>query len=126
MDISVAMATYNGAAYLPGQLESLAEQTQKPAELVICDDRSTDATPEIVRSFARRAPFPVVFVANPQRLHFADNFLQAASLCASDHIAFCDQDDVWRPHKLVTVARALESSVSCIVANTATHIYAAG
>jgi len=124
--ISVAMATYNGAPYLPEQLESLAAQTRKPAELVICDDQSCDATPEIVRSFARRAPFPVTFVANQQRLHYADNFLKAAGLCTSDHVAFCDQDDVWRPHKLATVARALDSSGACLVAHKATNIDAEG
>jgi glycosyltransferase involved in cell wall biosynthesis len=126
VDISVAMATYNGATYLPYQLESLAAQTKKPAELVICDDRSSDATPEIVRSFARHAPFPVIFVANPQRLHYADNFLKAAGLCTSDHVAFCDQDDVWRPHKLATVAHALKSSGACLVAHKATNIDATG
>ena len=120
------MATYNGAAYLPDQLNSLASQTTLPAELVVCDDQSTDATPEIVEEFAGRAPFPVVFVANRQRLHYADNFLQAAGLCTSDHIAFCDQDDVWRPHKLATVSSVIDSSGACLVAHKATNIDAAG
>ena len=126
MDISVAMATYNGAAYLADQLKSLATQTKKPAELVICDDQSSDATAEIVRSFARRAPFPVTFVANEQRLHYADNFLKAAGLCSSDHVAFCDQDDIWLPHKIATVAHALDSSGACLVGHKATNIDATG
>ena len=120
------MATYNGVPYLQEQLESLARQTKKPAELIICDDQSSDGTSEVVRSFARRAPFPVVFVANPERLHFADNFLKAANLCSSEHVAFCDQDDIWQPHKLATVARALDSSGACLVAHKAMNIDAAG
>lgn len=126
MDISVALATYNGARYLSAQLESLAQQTAKPAELVVCDDESSDATPEIVKKFARTAPFPVLFQANPTRLHFADNFLKAASLCSSDYIAFCDQDDVWRPHKLATVTKTVLLTDACLVAHNATKINAAG
>lgn len=42
------MATYNGARYIGEQLESLATQEVLPCELVVCDDGSTDGTPEIV------------------------------------------------------------------------------
>ena len=38
--ISVAMCTYNGARFLPEQLESITMQTRLPDELVICDDQS--------------------------------------------------------------------------------------
>lgn len=126
MDVSIAMATYNGAPYLSTQLESLAGQTVKPAELVVCDDGSSDATPELVQRFARTAPFPVILHANPRRLHFADNFLKAAGLCSSDYIAFCDQDDVWRAQKMAAVTRAVESSGACLVAHNAAKIDASG
>ena len=43
------MATYNGEEFLEEQLESMAEQTLLPAELVVADDGSTDAQ---LRSFA--------------------------------------------------------------------------
>lgn len=46
--ISVAMATYNGARFIAEQLASLATQEVLPYELVVCDDGSTDGTPEIV------------------------------------------------------------------------------
>jgi hypothetical protein len=32
-----------------------------------------------------------------------ENFLKAASLCCSDYIAFCDQDDIWLREKLAVV-----------------------
>ena len=102
--ISVAMCTYNGEKYLREQLESIALQTRLPAELVICDDRSTDSTSEIIRNFADSAPFPVRFNLNPVNLGGATkgitkNFEQASRLCTGDLIAFCDQDDVWLPKK---------------------------
>ncbi|MGA8529542.1 MAG: glycosyltransferase [Acidobacteriaceae bacterium] len=98
--ISVAMATYNGAKFLREQLESIARQTLLPAEIVVTDDGSTDTTLGILDNFAQTAPFPVRVFGNSSRLGYEDNFLKAASLCASDWIAFCDQDDIWLETKL--------------------------
>ena len=107
--VSVAMATYNGAAHLAAQLESIAAQAYLPAELQIGDDGSTDATKAIVAEFARRAPFPVAFHRNPARLGYAANFLEAARRCSGDWIAFSDQDDVWLPEKLQACDAALRA-----------------
>ena len=38
---SIAMATFNGGRYIKEQLQSFADQTLKPDELVITDDGST-------------------------------------------------------------------------------------
>lgn len=107
MKISVAMATYNGAAYLGEQLDSLARQERLPDELVICDDGSSDDTLTILDAFAAAAPFPVRVHRNERNLGFADNFFKAAGLCEGNWIAFCDQDDVWLPNKLSDAAAAI-------------------
>ena len=104
-EISLALATYNGAAFLDEQLESLARQTLRPAELVVCDDRSSDTTQAILRSFAARASFPVRVHVNDERLGWRGNFVKAAGLCRHELIAFCDQDDLWYPDKLATVGK---------------------
>lgn len=100
MKFSIALCTYNGARYLPDQLDSIAAQTLLPDELVICDDRSTDDTRAVIASFAARAPFAVRLHVNEVNLGSTKNFEQAISLCAGDLIALSDQDDVWLPAKL--------------------------
>ena len=105
--ISIAMTTYNGERFLEEQLRSLIEQTTLPNELVVCDDGSTDRTQEILAQFAKRASFPVRIVINNHRLGWRENFLKAASLCSSEYIAFCDQDDVWLKDKLAVVESCL-------------------
>src|SRR3712207_5989304 len=100
MSLSVALCTYDGARYLPEQLESLARQRRLPDELVVCDDGSADDTVDVVRRFADRAPFAVRLSLNPQNLGFVKNFEQAIRLCRGDLIALADQDDVWHPQKL--------------------------
>lgn len=103
--VSIALATYNGELYLTQQLESLANQTTPPFELVVTDDQSSDRTIAILRSFASSASFPVFIHRNPSRLGYANNFIHAAGLCKGDVIAFCDQDDVWRTDKLERCSR---------------------
>jgi Glycosyl transferase family 2 len=94
------MCTYNGAAYLPAQLQSLAAQTRLPDELIVCDDGSADASTEIVHAFAAQAAFPVRLYSNEQNIGSTKNFEQAIELCQGEIIALADQDDVWNPDKL--------------------------
>ena len=117
--ISIAMTTFNGEKYIAEQLDSLAKQTMQPAELVLCDDGSSDRTLTIVREFAATVPFPVKIVQNETRLGFGDNFLKAASLTSGDLVAFCDQDDVWLPHKLARCAAEFENPETLLCVHTA-------
>jgi len=55
--LSIAMATYNGETYLREQLDSFANQSRPPDELVVCDDQSSDRTFEILNDFRDRTPF---------------------------------------------------------------------
>ena len=49
--ISIAMATYNGEKYIKKQIDSLLNQSLPFDELIICDDKSTDNTIDIIRSY---------------------------------------------------------------------------
>lgn len=105
--VSVAMCTYNGAAYLAEQLQSIAAQDRLPDELVVCDDASTDNTAAIVRDFAAKAPFEVRLKINEQNLGSTPNFAQAVSLCRGGIVFLADQDDVWMPHKIARLTDVL-------------------
>lgn len=124
--VSVAMATYNGARFLSEQLRSLAEQEHRPAELVICDDLSTDRTVAIVEAFARTAPFPVRLYRNEARLRFSENFMKAIRLCESRYIAFCDQDDIWHPSKIARSLDAMATTGSLLCSHRVDLIDEAG
>ena len=106
MKISVAMCTYNGSRYLLEQLESIANQSRPPDEVVICDDRSSDATAEIARTFASSAPFPVRILINDENLGSTRNFEKCMALCEGDIVALSDQDDIWHPSKLHLIEKA--------------------
>lgn len=126
MRVSVAMATYNGAAHLEAQLESLLRQTLKPAELVVADDASTDETREILSRFAASAPFPVHVRCNDNNVGWRENFFRALDRCSGDLIAFCDQDDVWLPEKISRCVRSFSDPSVLLVYHGAEVIDADG
>ncbi len=115
--VSIAMATYNGASYLKEQLDSLAQQKMPPLELIVCDDRSTDATLDVLSDFEKTAPFAVQIFSNERRLGYKQNFMKAASLCGGDIVAFCDQDDIWNENKITVVTNAFRDAKCLVVSH---------
>lgn len=106
--VSIAMTTFNGARYVEEQLESFAEQSRPPDQIVVCDDQSSDDTLDRVRAFADRVPFEVHAERNPERLTTTNNFGKAVGLCDGDVVFFADQDDVWHPDKIETILEVFE------------------
>ncbi len=100
--IAVLMATYDGAAHLVAQLDSIAGQTLPPRWLVVSDDGSVDATLAIVAGFAaQHADIAVTVLRGPLR-GAAANFLHLLAHVpeGAEFAALSDQDDVWLPGKL--------------------------
>jgi glycosyltransferase involved in cell wall biosynthesis len=100
--VAILLCTHNGARFLPVQLASLEQQTHKNWRLYVSDDNSSDATLTIIANFAQRVSQSVEVRRGPNRGP-ALNFLSLATdpQIAGDFFAFCDQDDVWHPDKLV-------------------------
>ena len=110
--VLILLASYNGARWLPDQLASIAAQDLGDWALWVSDDGSADATRQVVRDFAaaRAGRNEVRLVDGPKTGTAAGNFLHLLArpdlpLGPRTHVAFADQDDVWRPEKL---SRALE------------------
>jgi len=105
--VQILMGTRNGADFLPDQLQSFLDQTHADWDLWISDDRSTDATRDIVAGFAARHPAHQVRILDGPGRGSAANFLSLAAHpdLPAEPLAFADQDDVWLPHKL---SRALD------------------
>src|SRR5215207_9258885 len=112
MQISVAMCTYNGAEFLPAQLQSILTQSRPPDEISICDDVSTDNTAAFLEKFKKQSPIPINLHINDHNLGSVKNFERAISLCTGDVIALSDQDDVWRSDKLQLIEDAFDKSPS--------------
>ncbi len=110
MKVSIAMATYNGAEFLQEQLDSFVLQTYQPDELVVCDDKSTDKTLEILHAFAEKAPFKVTIRQNVHQLGYTANFNEALLKTSGEVVFLSDQDDVWDKKKIETVIIEFEKN----------------
>lgn len=110
--VAVLLATYNGAAALQAQLDSIANQTRQPALLLVSDDRSRDESCEIVRGFAKAHPEIKVDLQTGPCMGAAQNFLSLLRRVPRDidFAALSDQDDVWLPDKLKLGLRAIMSA----------------
>jgi glycosyltransferase involved in cell wall biosynthesis len=98
------MCTYNGAKFLPAQLESIVAQTRQPDEIVICDDGSTDETASVIKQF------DVTLHTNEKNLGTVKNFEKTIELCSGDVIVLSDQDDVWRDDKVELIESAFNTN----------------
>jgi glycosyltransferase involved in cell wall biosynthesis len=112
MKLSVALLSYNRRHFLTKQLRSILMQTRLPDELIIGDDCSTDGSVETVADFAVRAPFPVHWYVNDSNYGASRNAERAIQACSGDVIAFCDDDDVCLPDKLLVTEHEFVKSAA--------------
>lgn len=107
MRLVALLSTYNGAAYLAEQLDSLRAQTLPPTEVVVRDDGSTDTTPQILEAYQQQG---ALHWRAGHNVGAARSFWQLLRESPdADLYAFCDQDDVWDADKLACAVHALES-----------------
>src|SRR5260370_1422426 len=99
--IVILLGAFNGAEFLPEQLQSFCDQTYINWELLVSDDGSTDQTAAVIQAFAKRVPQKVTLRQGPGK-RFWRNFLSMAQLpdVEGDFFAYSDQDDIWLPEKL--------------------------
>ena len=104
---AVVLCTYNGARFLPQQLESLRAQTVQPAQYVLSDDASSDDTWAMLQAFASEriaAGCEVILHRNEGNLGYVRHFEQALQRADAEVLLPCDQDDVWHPGKIARMA----------------------
>ncbi len=96
--ISVVMPAYNAAATLVRAMASVLAQPDAEMELLVVDDRSRDATWELIRA-AALADARVVPIRQPSNQGVAAARNAGIEAATGDFIAFLDSDDAWHPGK---------------------------
>jgi glycosyltransferase involved in cell wall biosynthesis len=111
--LSIVMCTYNGAAFVKAQVQSILAQSYPFEELVIVDDASTDQTYALLQQLATTDTRIRLF-HNPTNIGYNANFEKAIRLSVGDYIAFADQDDIWEKEKLALMMEAMQPSTALI------------
>lgn len=113
--VSVAMCTFNGAAFVEAQLASILTQSRPPDEIILCDDGSTDRTIDIATKISQEYPDKIRIIQNERRLGYCRNFESAVSRVTGDVIFLSDQDDVWFPDKVASMLRVFAEDTEVIL-----------
>ena len=111
MTIGIAVALYNGMRFLEEQLDTLRLQSRPADKIVLCDDGSTDGTPDFVRAYIEKYNLhnTWLLLENPSNLGYIRNFYKAMALCGTDLLFLSDQDDIWDQDKLLKMADIMEN-----------------
>lgn len=108
--VQILMSTYNGEKYLKEQIESILNQENVEISLLIRDDGSTDETLNILEHLAKENK-NIHYYAS-QNIGVARSFMELVNKSnEADYYAFADQDDVWKPKKLISAIEKLESNI---------------
>lgn len=114
--VSVIIPVYNGARFIAETLESILNQTVRPAEVIVIDDGSTDDTALAVEKFGH--PVMLIRTSNGGACK-ARNI--AARKATGNWIAPCDGDDLWLPTKLEKQLRLANQApdIHCVLTDYA-------
>jgi glycosyltransferase involved in cell wall biosynthesis len=101
-DVGVVIPVRDGERYLAETIRSVLAQTLSPADVVVVDDGSADATAAVLRGFAGR-----VRAVHQGRAGAAAAVNRGVDEVKGNLLAFLDADDLWDPHKLALQVAAL-------------------
>jgi glycosyltransferase involved in cell wall biosynthesis/GT2 family glycosyltransferase len=102
----VLVAVHNGERYLGSALRSIADQTVTDLEIVVVDDGSTDATPDVLDAFADPR---LEAVRTDARLGLAGALNRGLEVARGRSVARMDADDIALPCWLERVLARLEA-----------------
>ena len=105
--IEVILPTFNGAFYLREQVASIAQQTLRPARLLLRDDGSSDETCKIILELAQEYGAWITILPSKGNLGCAANVSCLLEATSAPYVALADQDDVWLPEKLEVAYREM-------------------
>jgi GT2 family glycosyltransferase len=91
--VSILVPAYNGARFLREALDSLLAQTYENIEIVLLDDASTDATPQVAAEYGDK----IRYIRQPSNLGIYSNVNVGISLARGEFIATYHADDIYLP-----------------------------
>ena len=109
------MPVYNGANFVAEAIESVLRQTFEDFELVICDNASTDETPEICLSYAAKDP-RIRYLRNSHNLGGGPNYRRVFELSRGEFYKIANHDDVSHPQFLKRCVEVLDENPDIVSA----------
>lgn len=114
MRLSVCIVTYNHEGYIEQCIRSaLSQITNFDYEVVVGEDKSSDATALVLRRLEREAGSKLRVIYRDENMGAGANFESTLAYCQNEYVAFLEGDNFWTdPHKLQLQVDLLDQSPS--------------
>lgn len=110
MKISAVIPVYNQGSTIKATVEAALHQVQPFHEVVVCDNYSTDATPQVLAGFGSR----IKVVTPPGHLAMSANWNYAVRQSSGDWVAMCSGDDLLLPNYVEAVSAAVRETPDAV------------
>lgn len=104
--VTVCIPTYNRADYLTYSINSVLQQTYTDFELIICDDGSTDNTPDLVAQINDNR---IHYLRHSQNIGRSKNMRSGFEKSQGDYFIKFDDDDAITPEFLTKTVAILDN-----------------
>ena len=104
--ISVVIPTLNRINTLQRALDSVINQTYKPAEIIVVDNGSSDGTLKFLRE-----QYPKITILTENKIGVSSARNKGIKKSINQWIALLDSDDAWHPRKLEVQTSMLDSAL---------------
>jgi glycosyl transferase family 2 len=118
--VVIGVPVLNGADHLEEAMDSLLMQSYEDFSLVVVDNSSTDATPDIVRRHMTRDQ-RVRYRRNSETVGMVENWRRTFRAAGEEfgdfeYFAFGSDHDIWHPHWLESLINELDADPAVVVA----------
>jgi glycosyltransferase involved in cell wall biosynthesis len=115
--LSIGIPVFNGEEFLPELLDSLLAQTFRDFEIVVCDNASSDRTPQICAEYASRDA-RIRYFRNDTNLGAIPNYNRTFELSTAPLFKWAAHDDLYHEVYLDACVKLLEENPDIILAHT--------
>lgn len=115
--VSIVCITYNHEAYIADAIEGfLMQKTDFEYEILIGEDKSTDNTLQVIKSYMEKYPGRITLITSRENVGADENEQRLIRCAKGKYIAFCEGDDYWtEPYKLQKQIDYLEEHPKCTI-----------
>lgn len=117
MNFSIILTTYNRPHLLKDALDSLGRQTLRDFEVILVNDHGAP-----VEHLLAACDFPVTYIRQGRNRGISAARNAGLRQASGRYVAYLDDDDLYLPHHLATLAEAFERDPDCVAYTDAEYV----
>ena len=105
--VSIVLPVYNGERYIKDAIESILNKTYRNFELIIVDDRSTDQSLEIAKSFQNKDN-RIKIILNQENYKLPRSLERGFDIAKGDYLTWTSDDNLYHESAIEKMVKVLE------------------